>query len=115
MGLKRLSMETLKEIDSGMVMELFHSALQHAVTDCMERPADKRPRKVTLQLTLKPVAEINGTMIDCDGVRGCFQCRAKLPDMETKTYDFGVQQGGKLVYNEDSLTNHRQTTMLENE
>jgi len=113
MALKRLDLETLREIDSGMVMELFHAALEHAVKDCMERPADKRARKVVLQLTLAPVVSIQGNTIDCDGVRGAFQCRAKLPDMETKVYDFGVQQGGKLVFNEDSLTNHRQSTLLE--
>ena len=46
-----------------------------AVKDCLDRPADKRARKVVLQLTLKPVARISGTTVDCDGADGTFQCK----------------------------------------
>jgi hypothetical protein len=111
--LKRLSLENLKDLDGGRALEAFHDQLKRAVLDCLDRPGDKRARKIVLQFTALPVPVINGNTIDCDSVKGTFQCRCKLPDHETRTYDFGVQQSGDLIFNPDSPEDHRQMTMLE--
>lgn len=113
MGLKRLSLDSLRELDSGLAVETFQQAVQRAVKDCLDRPAEKKARKVILQMTIVPVPVINGNTIDCDGVKGAFQCRCKVPDVELQQIDFGVQKDGNLIFNPDSPRDHRQATMLE--
>ena len=115
MGLQRLTLETIGNLDSGIAMETFQTAVQRAVKDCLDRPGDKRERKVVLQLAVKPVAVISGNTIDCEGAKGNFTCKTKIPDYETREVDFGVQQNGDLIFNPDSPTDHRQMTMLDQE
>jgi hypothetical protein len=86
----------------------FQIALQRAVKDCIDRPSDERSRKVTLQINLTPVKEVIDNVISCEGAHGLFQVRCKIPDWETRTYDFGVRTNGALVFNPDSPGNHRQ-------
>jgi hypothetical protein len=113
MGLQRLSLESIKELDGGAALETFQTAVRRAVQDCIDRPGDRRARKVNLQLSLVPVPVIEGNTIDCDGAKGIFQCRVKIPDWETREVDFGVQNSGDLIFNPDSPRDHRQMTMLE--
>lgn len=120
MGLQRLSLESMKRLDAGRAMEAFQLCVERATQDCVDRPGDNRARKVLLQMTFKPVTVVNGNTIDCDGAKGSFQCRVKIPDWETQEVDFGVREtrderGDKhatLVFNEDSPRDHRQRTML---
>lgn len=115
MGLMRFDLDTLKSLDGGIAPKMFLDAMRRAVKDCLERPGDKRARKVTLQMTLTPVPVINGNTIDCDGARGAFQCKVKIPDYETREVDFGVQNSGDLIFNPDSPRDHRQTTLLDDQ
>jgi hypothetical protein len=111
--LVRLSLENIKLLDGGLPMEMFQESLRRAVKDCLDRPGDKRTRKITLQVNLTPVAEVRGNTIDCDGAKGIFLCKTKLPDYESREVDFGVQNSGELLFNPDSPSNHKQMTMLE--
>jgi hypothetical protein len=111
-NLKRVSLNTMGELDGGLAATTFQDALKRAVKDCIERPGDKRPRKVILQMTLVPVPVISGNTIDCDGAKGSFQCRVKIPDWEAREVDFGVQNSGDLIFNPDSPRDHRQMTLL---
>jgi len=113
MGLKRLTLETIKDLDSGIAMETFSIAVQRAVKDCLDRPGDKRARKVMLSLNITPKAVVTNNTIDCEGARGIFQCKVKIPDWETREVDFGVQQDGNLIFNPDSPTDHRQMTLID--
>lgn len=113
--LQRLTLKTMEEVDYGKAMLAFQQALKRAVLDCIDRPGDKRARKITLQLNLTPVAEINGNTIDCESAKGTFQVRFKPPDYETTAVDFGVRNNGELVFNPNSPDNHRQETMFDGE
>jgi hypothetical protein len=115
MSLLRLSLESIKQLDGGMAMHTFQDAVQRAVKDCIERPGDKRARKVVLQLSLVPVPMISGSTIDCDGAKGAFQCKVRIPDWVTREVDFGVQNSGDLIFNPDSPRDHKQMTLLEGE
>jgi hypothetical protein len=115
MALQRLTLETIKDLDSGIAMETFQTAVQRAVKDCLDRPGDKRARTVVLQFKITPVATITGNTIDCDGAKGIFQCKTKIPEFETREVDFGVQQNGDLIFNPDSPLNHNQMTLLDEE
>ena len=111
--LLRLSLQNISQLDSGLAMEMFQGNLRRAVKDCLDRPTDRRARKVTLQVNLTPVTEIRGNIVDCDGAKGVFLCKAKLPDFESREVDFGVQQSGELLFNPDSPQNHKQMTLLD--
>jgi hypothetical protein len=112
-NLMRLTLGSMQELDGGKAEETFLDAVRVAVKDCLNRPGDKRARKIVLQLTLKPVARMEGTTIDCDGAQGTFQCKTLLPHYETREVNFGVQQSGDLIFNPDSPADHRQTTLLD--
>ena len=115
LSLKCLTLETLDKIDYGKGSMAFQCHLARAVHDCIDRPGDKRARKITIQLNLCPVAEINGTQIDCDSISGTVKVASKIPDHETNIIDFGIDGNGNLLFNPDSPGNHRQTTMLDDE
>lgn len=113
--LQRLTLKAMDDLDYGKASEAFQQALKCAVRDCIDRPGDKRVRKVTLQMNLVPVPEINGNTIDCDTAKGVFTVRCKNPDLETGVVDFGVRNNGDLVFNPNSPSDHRQQTMLDDE
>lgn len=113
MALKVLTLDTLKDLDFGKAESAFRIALERAVRDCLDRPGDDRQRKVIFQLTLKPVAEIMGQTISCEGAQGAFQVRCKIPDWETQAVDFGVKQNGTLYFSEESPRDHKQTTIFD--
>ena len=115
MSLKQLTLQTLQDLDFGKASMGFQRLLTQAVLDCINRPADDRIRKITMQLNLKPVAETVGNTISCEGAKGVFQMRLHIPDMETPEVDFGVRENGMLVFNEDSPREHRQGTFLPEE
>ncbi len=115
MSLQRFSLNNLPDLDGGRALETFQNSLRVAVKDCMDRPGDKRVRKVVLQMTLTPVARIDGTSIDCDGADANFQVKTMLPHYETQPVNFGVQQSGDLIFNPDSPRDHKQTTLLDDQ
>jgi len=111
MALKELNLENLKDLDLGRANMMFMAALAQAVRDCINRPADERARKVTLELTLKPVCETIGQTLSCEGARGVFICRSKIPHWETPEVDFGIKESGQLYFAEGSPRDHRQSTL----
>lgn len=115
MGLQRFDLDTMKALDGGITPEIFQDAVRRAVKDCIERPGDKRARIVILQMKIVPVPLITGNTIDCDGAKGTFQCKTKIPDWETREVDFGVQNSGDLLFNPDSPRDHKQMTLLDGE
>jgi len=117
MSLEVLSTETLQHVDHGRPAAALDKAIERAIGDCMDRPGDNRPRKVTLTIAIVPVRDVVGdTEIVCDGLKAKFNVNESLPARETGECDFGVRkQGGKAtaVYNPDCPNNHRQATLLE--
>jgi hypothetical protein len=115
LSLPKLNLATMPTVDGGVTAEMFQANVRKAVKDCIDRPADKRPRIVTLQMKIVPVMVVNGNVIDCDGAKGTFNCKTKIPDYETRELDFGVQNSGDLYFNPDSPNDHRQMTLLDGE
>ncbi len=107
-----LSADTIAQLDAGAIGIAFNEYLREIVRDCQDRPADDRKRSLLVQFDFMPVKRIEGTTIDCDGVRAKGIVRRKLPDKESPVLDFGVKANGSLYFRPDSPANHRQTTML---
>lgn len=108
MALKQLSLETLKDLDSGRASEAFRLHLRRAQADCEDRPADPEPRKVTLELELAPVLDDDGT---CTEVTVRIKAKSSVPVHKTRVYSCGLRANG-IVFNEDSPTNVNQATLL---
>jgi hypothetical protein len=115
MALMQLTLENLHNLDMGAAAAAFKVALERAVRDCIARPSDDRARKVTFEFALKPVKDINDNVITCEGAKGSFKVRAKIPDWETRECDFGVKTNGMLYFSEESPQNHRQQSFHDQE
>lgn len=107
MGIVQLSLASLNDLDDGRVAVAFMQELRRAVQDCMDRPGDKNARSINLELKLTPVVGDEG---QCDGAMGEFQIKSKVPTRKSKTYSFGTNTKGHLMYSANSPTNIDQTT-----
>ncbi len=107
MALLQLRLETLKDLDFGRPAVAFEQAMAVAVSDCCDRPGDKRPRKVALEFIITPIIEQEG---HCDQVEGEFKIKTVLPHRQTKPYSFGLNKQGRLFFSEHSPQNVSQTT-----
>lgn len=113
MSFENLSLTNLNLLDYGKCNAAFQRLLKQAVQDCDDRPALKKKRKITLTLELEPVMSISGNTIDCESVKGSFQLKISLPNMQTDTIDFGIRNNGDLYFNPDAPENHNQHSMDE--
>jgi hypothetical protein len=112
MALKTLTLARLKDVDGGKPALMFEHDLAVAVRDCRDRPGDKTPRVVTLEIILTPSMDDEGACSDL-AVQG--RSHARLPKRRTKPYSMGVGVSGELFFNPDSPTNVRQATLLEDD
>jgi hypothetical protein len=90
-----LTLSSLGDLDQGKTMLAFQAELKRIILDCLNRPNDKKVRKLSLILTLKPEADETG---DCTGVIGNFDIKATLPPRSTRMYDFGVTKAGQAYF-----------------
>jgi|GEM_PF-5310523 len=103
-----LTAANLDKVARGLPAAALHKKLAAAVRDCIDRPTVKAVRKVTLEMDLRPVCVFVGDTATCEGVKGTFAVKLKIPAHETSEVDFGVQQNGRLIFSETSPHNHRQ-------
>lgn len=105
--IQTLSMKALAEIDNGRIREAYEQALRRAQSDCKDRPALERARKVSLTLTIVPVVGDNGELESCNVD---FQIKEALPPRESRTYNMAADDAG-LHFNELSRDDIRQRTI----
>ncbi|MDE2472327.1 MAG: hypothetical protein KGL35_27245 [Bradyrhizobium sp.] len=105
-----LGLETVKELDAGRVSVAFAHELRRVVLDCLDRPAEKKERTVTLTVRVKPEVTDDG---QCESAKARFQIASKVPQRESKAYDFGVTNKGHLFFQaeaEDPATDSQSQT-----
>lgn len=108
-----LTASTLSKLDRGSAAAALDLAISRAVRDCLDRPGEDRPRKITLQIDVVPVKEVIDNVLSCEGARGIYKVRYRQPDWESQELDFGVRENGMLVFSETSPGNHRQSTFFD--
>lgn len=111
-----LKLEDLMNLDDGRVAITFKEALKQIVSDCTDRPGDKSPRIVSLNLQIVPIVDVQTGQ--CDLVNGEFKIVCKVPDRRSKTYQFGVRKssnGAMLVFNQHSPQSVNQQTVFDGE
>lgn len=111
-GLTELTLSTLEQIDGGLAVEMFKVEMLHAVRDCDDRPALKKPRTVTLECVITPECDDHGSMT---GVELDFQVKSKVPMRKTKPVHAFVDSKGKILFNPNSPDNVNQATIFDAE
>ena len=110
MSLQQFSLDNLKDLDGGKAAVAFEHHVRRAALDCIDRPGDNAARKVTLEITLKPVMDPQG---ECTEVEAQIKASSAVPKHQTKPYSFGLRRGGMLVFNSDSIDAVDQTTIFD--
>lgn len=90
----QLTLENLKELDSGKVQVAFAKELQRCLLDCINRPNDKKSRKTTLEVSVVPKA-LEG---QCEGVFVAFDVSSKIPPRKTDAYPLGITTAGQAFF-----------------
>lgn len=92
MGQRRLTLESLKELDFGLVAEAFQAELTHVVRDVQDRPGDDKKRKVAINFVIVPVGQqADEVEIECEVV-------STVPKRVSKPYRMKVQQNSSLLF-----------------
>jgi hypothetical protein len=55
--MQQFKLENLVDLDGGKACVAFEQHVRRAALDCMDQPGDNAARKVTLEITLKPIME----------------------------------------------------------
>lgn len=109
MGVEQFTIESMRDLDGGKAAEAFNMHVRRAAMDCLDRPADPKPRKVKLEVSLSPVLDTDGS---CDRVDVQIHASSAVPTHRTRTYSFGLRRNGVLVFNPDSPDNVDQQTLM---
>jgi hypothetical protein len=104
---EKMTLETLIAMDGGRIAQVFNREVERLTSDCEDRPALKKARKLTLTLTLLPVPTDEG---DLDSVFFNVALDVKAPKKESKVYSAAATKDG-LFYNELAPENARQQTI----
>jgi hypothetical protein len=105
----KVGLENMASIDSGLTALLFNRELKKVVADCVDRPADKKARTVTLTVAIVPQC-VDGV---CETVLMETTVSSKMPAPRTKQYQVAVKGDGTLVANPASLDDAHQRTLDE--
>lgn len=103
----------LPKLDNGLLKVIFDKYLTQIVEDCKDRPAESKPRTLTLELAFVPRSENPGRN-ECDGVSMAWKVKPKAPDQISRPYDMSIRKN-MLFFNPDSPDNIDQTTMFDND
>jgi hypothetical protein len=92
-----LDFSTLAQLDESRVNKLLAVHLARIAQDCINRPGDKSPRKVSLEFAVVPVLDPEGF---CESVRLSIERKSKVPTYRTKSYEMRVGTRG-FAFNVD--------------
>lgn len=73
---KLLTLDTIGDLDDGVVRGLVNAALEECLDDLDNRPALDKPRKLTIQLSLEPVLDKRGGL---KGISAYAEVSKKIP------------------------------------
>lgn len=110
--LHQLTLDSLKDLDSGKAAVAFENHLRRVASDCYDRPADATSRKVTMEIAFTPVMEPDGS---CSEVKAQIHVKSSVPTHRTKVYSLGLRPNGNFVFSEHSPDNINQPTLMDDD
>ncbi len=111
----KFDLTSLSELDDARVLRAFQKECELAVKDCLDRPMEEKPRKVTLELLVTPVLDREATagMLNCIGVKGEFEIKGRVPVRRSAPYEFRCNSKGEMIFNTNSPTVFDQKTFAD--
>lgn len=110
---EKLCLTNLPHLENGIIEEAFNAELARLVRDCEERPLDKSPRTLQLQVNLKPKPEMSAGGIICDEVEVECAVTGKIPVQRTKTYVMKPKHDGTIAFHPDLPDEPDGSTIME--
>ncbi|MCY2963622.1 MAG: hypothetical protein NT069_08240 [Planctomycetota bacterium] len=107
--LKSLSLETIGEMEP-KIPALIQNLIQQIATDLWNRPTDKKPRKLTMELSFVPVPDTSNGIVSCDSARVTFKAKPTLPQYATIDFPCDVTKAG-IRFNAQCPESLDQTTL----
>lgn len=107
MALQIFDIEKIGELDP-VVSAQINKMIIEASNDCHNRPSDKSPRKVTIDMNFRPEPETDGDQIAMD-----FDLAIKTPKRHSRLFNFSRKANGKLVFNSSNPGDIRQMSLDE--
>lgn len=93
-----LNLENLKDLGDGKIQVAFGLELQRALKDCLNRPNEKKARKVTLEVSATPIAQEG----ECEGVNVAFDIKSTVPARRTQSYPLKITTAGQAWWMAES-------------
>ena len=90
-----LNTASLGSYQGGKVQAILNAELKRAVQDCLNRPTDKKTRKVYLEISMVPVPDDTG---DLDHILIEFDATSKVPKRRTAPDKVGVTKAGQIFF-----------------
>lgn len=104
------TLETLCSMNGGKYGRLINNQLKRLAADCFDRPADDRPREVTVTIRAVPNCGDDG---NADTVSAKVVVKAKVPQYQTQPFELRLTEGKTgLSINVGDPSNIRQHTMF---
>ena len=107
MALKQFDLASLAQMQCGKVNEAVKQLMDQLKDDCIDRPAVKEARKLTLVVSVTPLLDdrsLNSVNVEC-------QISSKVPTRHTLPHNMTVDQGG-MYYDDLAPADARQHTMF---
>lgn len=92
------SLSSLEHLDMGKLNEAFALELKRAVADCRDRPGENSPRRVTMEVLIRPDPDVSNV---CDDVTVETKFKLSLPAQRTRAYRMAVQHNNSLKFHSD--------------
>lgn len=95
----KFSLSTLSELEMGRISDEMQDHIRRAVSDCRLRPAARRGRKVTLEISMEPKIGPEG---QCESIVARFGIKSTTPKAESHAIDMGFNVNGDLWFTPDT-------------
>lgn len=109
MTLEKFGVSSLAFLDGGRIREAVEQALERCRADCDDRPAEKKSRRLSLEIAFIPECDPKGRLT---GVDVSFKVVEKLPPRVSAVYAM-KPRGKDLYFNELSPDDPDQMTIDE--
>lgn len=110
MAKMRLTLEKLKDLDYGKIHVVFERHMRRGVQDCLDRPADNKPREILLRFLLVPDTDQNG---DCCHIKVEATVTLKVPPHRSRVYECIPRKNGELFFNPQEPDDVEQTSLYD--
>lgn len=105
-----LGLDTLNILDNGKLVKAFGIEMKRLVQDCVDRPGDSTARKLSMEITITPQQEADGS---CERATAEVQMIGKTPPRRSKPYEIMVTPSGQAIINPENHTSVMQGTLDE--